>query len=101
MKLKLRLFILLVLFASFFFEMTDAQINNLDYRKLLKIPLQYALLKTSEHITIDGRDDEKDWSKAPWTELFTDIASGVDSNPLRSHCKILWDDDFLYVCPLR
>lgn len=98
MKIKTGLIILSVLIASFFFEIADAQLNNIDFKKLLKIPLQYTVLRTSGNITIDGKDDEKDWSKAPWTELFTDIESGVDSNPIRkSHCKMLWDDNFLYL----
>jgi len=98
MKIKTAPAILLVLIASFCFEMVDAQLSNIDLKRLLQVPLQYTALRASGNITIDGKDDEKDWSKAPWTELFTDIASGVDSNSLRkSHCKILWDDDFLYV----
>ena len=97
MRIKTGVFILSVLFASLFFEMADAQLNDVDFKRLLKVPLQYTILKTSGNVTIDGKDDETDWSKAPWTELFTDIASGVDSNPLRkSHCKMLWDDDYLY-----
>ncbi len=98
MRIKTSLIILPVIIASLFFEIADAQLNDVDFKRLLKTPLQYTVLRTSGDITIDGKDDEKDWSKAPWTELFTDIASGVDSNLLRkSHCKMLWDDEFLYL----
>ena len=98
MRIKKDVFILSVLFASLFIKIVDAQLNDIDFKRLLKVPLQYTVLRASENITIDGKDDEKDWSKAPWTELFTDIESGVDSNPLRkSHCKMLWDDDYLYL----
>ena len=98
MRIKTGVFILLVLFASLFFKMVDAQLIDVDFKRLLKVPLQYTALRTTGNITVDGKDDEKDWSKATWTELFSDIESGVDSNPLRkSHCKMLWDDNYLYL----
>ncbi len=98
MRIKTGVFVLSILFASLFFKMVDAQLNDVNFKRLLKVPLQYTVLRASGTITIDGNDDEKDWSKAPWTELFTDIESGADSNPLRkSHCKMLWDDDYLYL----
>ena len=97
MKVKKTVFILLILTISLFFEMVDAQLNGIDYKKLLEVPLQYSVLKTSDKIFIDGKDDEKDWSKAPWTELFSDIENGIQTNTKHAHCKMLWDDDFLYL----
>ena len=76
----------------------NAQLTNIDYNRLLQIPLQYTVLKTSGKIVIDGKDDEKDWSKAPWTEQFTDIVNGTEIDSERKvQCKMLWDDDFLYL----
>ena len=98
MRIKTGVFILLVLFASLFCKIVEAQLNSLPFNRLLKVPLQYTVLRTTGNITIDGKDDEKDWSKAPWTELFSDIESGAGGNPSRkSHCKMLWDDDYLYL----
>ncbi len=66
--------------------------------RLLQTPRSYCVLKTQDKITIDGIAQEKAWKKAPWTELFTDILSGEKSNVMGStRCKLLWDDQFLYV----
>jgi Carbohydrate family 9 binding domain-like len=98
MKIIRGLLVLLTMANYLFFESASAQFTNVDYSRLLKIPLQYAALKTSEKIVIDGKDDEQDWSKAPWTPVFTDIATGLEIDSTRkTQCKMLWDDDFLYV----
>ncbi|MEO8416452.1 MAG: carbohydrate-binding family 9-like protein [Ginsengibacter sp.] len=98
MKVNKGLFTMLTLMSCLFFGFVNAQLTSADYDRLLQIPLQYTVLKTSEKIVIDGKDDEKDWSKAPWTPMFTDIASGVDIDSERKvQCKMLWDDDFLYL----
>ncbi|KAA9037712.1 carbohydrate-binding family 9-like protein [Ginsengibacter hankyongi] len=98
LRIKTGVLIFSALFASLFFKRVDAQISKVDFERLLQVPLQYTVLRTTGQMTIDGKDDEPDWSKAPWTEFFTDIKSGADSNPLiKSHCKMLWDDDYLYL----
>lgn len=67
-------------------------------QNLLTVPLQYTVLKTTDHITIDGLDTEKAWNDAPWTEIFSDIVSGEDNRPGKSaRCKMLWNDDYLYL----
>lgn len=81
-----------------FYGAANAQVSDTDYNRLLQVPLQYTVLRTSEKMVIDGKDDEKDWSKAPWTQVFTDIESGRQTNPEQeAKCKMLWDDDFLYL----
>jgi len=97
MKIRKGLFILSFLLTSLFFKIVDAQSNDIDYKKLLQIPLQYSILKTTDKIVIDGRDDEACWSKAPWTEFFTDIKNGIPTTTKATRCKMLWDKDFLYV----
>jgi hypothetical protein len=86
-------------FAMFlFFGTVTAQGNDGNYERLLQIPLQYTVLRTSEKMMIDGKDDERDWSKAPWTQAFTDIETGGQINPEQeAKCKMLWDNDFLYL----
>ena len=86
-------------FAMFlFFGTVTAQRNDGNYERLLQIPLQYTVLRTSEKMMIDGKDDERDWSKAPWTQAFTDIETGGQINPEQeAKCKMLWDNDFLYL----
>lgn len=98
MEIKKGLFILSVLLTSFFGDTVNAQLNNIDYDRLLRIPFQYTVLKTSEKIVVDGKDDEEDWATAPWTSLFTDIETGVRIDSQRkARCKMLWDNDFLYL----
>ena len=86
-------------FAMFlFFGTVTAQRNDGNYERLLQIPLQYTVFRTSEKMMIDGKDDERDWSKAPWTQAFTDIETGGQINPEQeAKCKMLWDNDFLYL----
>jgi hypothetical protein len=64
---------------------------------LMRIPLQYTVLKTTEKIQVDGKDQERVWGKAPWTEVFTDIVSGNSTSSNKTRCKMLWDDKFLYL----
>ena len=86
-------------FAMFlFFGTVTAQGSDGNYERLLQIPLQYTVLRTSEKMMIDGKDDERDWSKAPWTQAFTDIETGGQIIPEQeAKCKMLWDNDFLYL----
>ncbi len=92
------IFILFIVVASLFYGEAKAQSNDTDYERLLQIPLQYTVLRTTEKMIIDGKDDEKDWSNAPWTQSFTDIVTGEQINSDReAKCKMLWDDDFLYL----
>lgn len=72
--------------------------SSFDWAKLLHIPLQYTVLKTADKITVDGKNDEKIWEQAKWTEDFTDLATGAFGGMKnRARCKMLWDDTCLYV----
>jgi len=98
MEIKMRSFILSILITTLFHGAINAQTHYLDINRLLHVPCEYTVLKTTEKIQIDGKDDEKDWSKAPWTELFTNIESGDKIDPINeTHCKMLWDNYFLYL----
>ena len=47
---------------------------------------------------IDGKQDEKDWAAAPWTNDFVDIEGLAKPKPaLRTRVKMLWDDVNLYI----
>ncbi len=98
MEIIKSLSILFFVMASLFYGAANAQTNDTDYDRLLQIPLQYTVLRTTEKMMIDGKDDEKAWGKAPWTPAFSDIVSGGEINSNQeAKCKMLWDDDFLYV----
>lgn len=69
-----------------------------DYARLLKVPKQYTILKTTGKIRVDGKDNENEWSQAPWTEYFTDIKTGANADEnSKARCKMLWDSNYLYV----
>ncbi len=92
-----KLFIMVLISNSFCFE-SNAQRSATDLQRLLTIPLQYTVFKTSEKMEIDGKDDEPAWAKASWTPVFSDISTGqAPDEKHEAKCKMLWDDDFLYV----
>jgi hypothetical protein len=97
-KIKRLSVIVFILMELMFYGTANAQGNNIDYSKLLRIPKQYTALRTSEKMIIDGKDDEKAWSKAPWTPFFSDIVTGITiDSEQETKCKMLWDNDFLYL----
>lgn len=70
-----------------------SQIHNMQ-----SAPRCYGALKTNVPIQIDGKNDEKIWDLAPWTDLFVDIEGVSKPTPLHStRVKMLWDDQYLYV----
>ncbi|HXI00381.1 MAG TPA: carbohydrate-binding family 9-like protein [Sphingobacteriaceae bacterium] len=76
----------------------EAQKNDADLAPLLIRPRQYAIIKTSEVINIDGKGSEQAWSKAQWSDAFVEIQGKRDSiDPYSTRYKMLWDKDFLYV----
>jgi hypothetical protein len=61
-------------------------------------PKRYECLKRTGPITIDGKLDEEEWSRAAWTSDFIDIEGPDKAAPkFRTRVKMLWDDDYLYI----
>lgn len=61
-------------------------------------PESYLCYRTTAPVTIDGRLNEGDWLKAPFTNLFVDIEGDRMPTPsLGTRVKMLWDDSYLYV----
>lgn len=61
-------------------------------------PRQYACLKATSPVPLDGRLDSGDWLRAPWTEDFVDIQGPSAPTPrFRTRAKMLWDEECLYV----
>lgn len=61
------------------------------------VPLSYCCVKASQPIAVDGRMDEADWMRAPWTEDFVDIEGEIRDKPRhRTRVKMLWDDTNFY-----
>lgn len=95
--MKPRLQSLIILFlccsGSLFAQHTDEELAP-----LLTIPRSYTILKTTEPINIDGKNDESVWAKAPWSEPFEDIEGKSEKKPASlSRFKLLWDNENLYV----
>jgi hypothetical protein len=61
-------------------------------------PARYQAPRTKAPLTVDGRMDEADWERAPWTELFVDIEGDAKPRPRHdTRARMLWDDEHLYV----
>ena len=95
---KMRIIILFITAVILQHTAGIAQTSSPDYARLLKVPKQYTILSATGKIQVDGKDNEQDWSRAPWTEDFTDIVTGAAAEAnKRARCKMLWDSAFLYV----
>lgn len=68
---------------------------NMFAQKQVPMPKKYIAYFTSNPIKIDGKADEKEWQKAPWTDSFIDI-EGVIKPKYNTQVKMLWDNDYMY-----
>jgi hypothetical protein len=63
-----------------------------------KLPKSYTVYKAKTAPRIDGKINKKEWSKAAWSTDFIDISDSIHPVPrLKTACKMLWDDNYLYV----
>jgi hypothetical protein len=69
---------------------------QLDLTKEISTPKHYIIAKCEQAPIIDGLDSDEAWEKAPFTDLFTDIAGGI-SPKYDTRCKMTWDEEFLYI----
>ena len=62
------------------------------------LPKSYDCYHTKKPLKIDGKLDEGDWKKAPWTTDFVDIEGDAKPTPrFHTRAKMLWDDNYLYI----
>lgn len=62
------------------------------------VPEGYVCHHTTQPIVIDGRLDDADWERAPWTREFQDIAGDAKPKPrFRTRARMLWDDQYFYI----
>lgn len=67
---------------------------------VLPFPRSYVVyhLDEQESIDVDGKLDDKAWTRVSWTEDFIDIQGSDWKKPrFRTHAKMRWDDKYLYV----
>ncbi|MEJ7779780.1 MAG: carbohydrate-binding family 9-like protein [Daejeonella sp.] len=75
-----------------------AQQTDEKLAPLLQIPRSYTILKTTQPLTIDGKNDEGVWDQAAWSTPFEDIEGKPEKKPAHStRFKLLWDEENLYV----
>jgi hypothetical protein len=61
-------------------------------------PKHYECRRAAHPLKIDGRMDEPEWQRAPWSDDFLDIEGAAKPAPrFRTRMKMLWDDEYLYV----
>ncbi|MDA0757747.1 MAG: carbohydrate-binding family 9-like protein [Bacteroidetes bacterium] len=88
---------LLVIIISYFFINCESKREiNIDLSNKTVIPKTYVVNKTSNTITIDGKDNEIDWINTSYSEYFIDI-EGVKSPLQKTRIKMLWDKKYLYI----
>src|SRR5260370_27603202 len=62
-------------------------------------PRGYLCRHAATPIKVDGNLDEAAWADASWTSDFVDIQGDAKEKPrFRTRAKMLWDDDYLYIC---
>jgi hypothetical protein len=78
-----RLFSLMIL-AGFFYGGDERQ--------------SYDAVKVRKPLKIDGKLDDSDWMRAPWTQDFRDIEGEKRPRPrYRTRAKMMWDEEYFYV----
>lgn len=61
-------------------------------------PESYVAYRATTPVIVDGVPAEADWNKVPWTNYFRDIEGSKKPEPwFKTHAKLLWDDDNLYI----
>lgn len=60
------------------------------------VPKRYVALKAEKELTIDGKELDKDWEKAAWSDEFIDI-EGLKIPKYGTRVKMLWDDTYFYI----
>lgn len=73
-----------------------AQRPGVDPEGLPYTPRHYVGYRAPGPIQVDGRLDEAEWGRAPWSEPFVDI-DGVRPVRQATRVKMLWDDTALYI----
>ena len=60
--------------------------------------LRYSVNRSPAAIKINGRIDDAAWSRASWTDYFTDIEGSKRPSPrFKTRVKMLWDDQYWYI----
>ena len=66
--------------------------------QMQSLPKLYQAHKINSLIQIDGKDDDKVWKIANWSDEFVDIEGANKAKPkYNTKVKMLWDDQHLYI----
>ena len=91
----MKIYFILIL-SLLFFGCKKDQTIKVDLSKKIIIPKHYVVTKTSDPILIDGKDNEKVWKNAKYSDDFIDI-EGIKIPKQKTNVKLLWDESYLYV----
>ena len=69
---------------------------EMDITGEIKRPNTYLIPQADQPIIIDGRQDDPNWKKAPFTKDCIDI-EGQKIPDQKTRLKMLWDEEFLYI----
>ncbi len=88
----------LVLISCFVYFQSTAQDIFTGYEHLFTPPLQYTAYRINDALLVDGKMDEKDWEKAPWSVYFSDIEGAKKPPPaFKTRFKMLWNSTHLFI----
>jgi hypothetical protein len=89
---------LIPVWLCFFYFQSAAQDIFKGYEHLFTPPLHYTAYRINDALHIDGKIDEKDWEKAPWSAYFSDIEGDKKPRPaFKTRFKMLWNSSHLYI----
>jgi len=61
-------------------------------------PQRYECPRAAKPVVIDGKLDDADWARAPYTPFFVDIEGAAKAKPrFATRAKMLWDDNYFYI----
>lgn len=86
----------LLLFILLGIKGWSQSVISLDVSKDIVQPKHYIVTKTAETLKIDGKNKEKAWKNALFSDFFIDI-EGEKIPKFTTRMQMLWDDQFLYV----
>ena len=85
-------------FLSLTFSLIYIFSHAQQHKEFVYHPSSYVCQWTIDPIEIDGKINEINWKKAPWTESFVDIEGNIKPKPYyRTRAKMLWDEQYFYI----
>lgn len=79
-------------------QRSDETLINVPNHPIPFNPEKYICLRSEKPLKIDGKQNEKAWQNARWSEPFVDIEGKLRDKPdYQTRVKMLWDDRYFYI----